>query len=541
MRWMKIALLVSACIAVVGGVGLLSGGCAGSPLAALTGCPCQLLVVGQLASALLNGSFDGEGRIAVSCWDLNGNGQCDLATEDANGDGVCDALDCQGPPGEAGQSIPGIDGLACWDLNGNGECDLATEDANNDGVCSALDCQGPAGPPGETGPRGPEGPQGPPGPPGPELFDIFVNDFFLVDYFAQSTDGFSDRFFAIPTGLPVLDQEGDVTAFAVPIPEYYTPGYPLTLRLFIAGSFPYTGCVTLQLNAVRGISNLGVEPYGMSRWVRLDPQVMELTAQQSGEFFGDFLVVDLPVNVLVPDGLALPDDLETRQMLAFEIRVFEFGANIDTVSGTNGHTDGGSFGPIILAGVEFFDSLPGQAGGIQGATVFYEEDFPESLPKTFCDPCAQDTDGDGVPNCEDGCPDDPNKTEPGLCGCGIEDTDTDGDQTPDCLDQCPNDPLKTEPGTCGCGVADSDTDTDEDGTPDCIDQCPEDPLKTEPGTCGCGVPDNVDQAGVILVDGCPVSCETSDDCPDDFNGRSGVCSPLNSYPDVTVCFAQQEP
>jgi hypothetical protein len=49
------------------------------------------------------------------------------------------------------------------------------------------------------------------------------------------------------------------------------------------------------------------------------------------------------------------------------------------------------------------------------------------------------------------CPDDPNKTEPGSCGCGIADTDTDLDGTPDCDDNCPNDPNKTDPGICDCG------------------------------------------------------------------------------------------
>jgi hypothetical protein len=37
----------------------------------------------------------------------------------------------------------------------------------------------------------------------------------------------------------------------------------------------------------------------------------------------------------------------------------------------------------------------------------------------------------------DNCPDDPNKTEPGDCGCGIPDTDTDADGIPDCNDNCP--------------------------------------------------------------------------------------------------------
>lgn len=68
---------------------------------------------------------------------------------------------------------------------------------------------------------------------------------------------------------------------------------------------------------------------------------------------------------------------------------------------------------------------------------------------------------------DDDCPDDPNKTEAGTCGCGVADTDTDGDSTPDCNDDCPNDLSKTEPGVCGCGV--SEIDTDNDRIADCND------------------------------------------------------------------------
>ncbi len=46
--------------------------------------------------------------------------------------------------------------------------------------------------------------------------------------------------------------------------------------------------------------------------------------------------------------------------------------------------------------------------------------------------CQQDTDGDGVPNCNDGCPSDPNKTAPGACGCGVLDTDANNNGTADC-------------------------------------------------------------------------------------------------------------
>lgn len=61
-----------------------------------------------------------------------------------------------------------------------------------------------------------------------------------------------------------------------------------------------------------------------------------------------------------------------------------------------------------------------------------------------------DPDGDGIANCVDACPIHPNKAEPGVCGCAIQDTDTDGDGVPDCVDGCPNTPDKTEPLQCGC-------------------------------------------------------------------------------------------
>lgn len=95
----------------------------------------------------------------------------------------------------------------------------------------------------------------------------------------------------------------------------------------------------------------------------------------------------------------------------------------------------------------------------------------------------EDTDRDGTADCIDGCPFDRFKVTSGKCGCGIPDDDDDADGTPNCFDICPNDPLKTTPMTCGCGMP--ETDTDGDGTADCIDQCPHNALKTLPLICGC--------------------------------------------------------
>lgn len=56
----------------------------------------------------------------------------------------------------------------------------------------------------------------------------------------------------------------------------------------------------------------------------------------------------------------------------------------------------------------------------------------------------------------DCCPDDPEKHEPGECGCGEPDDDTDGDLTADCNDLCPDEPTKSVPGDCGCSVSAAD-------------------------------------------------------------------------------------
>ncbi len=131
-----------------------------------------------------------------------------------------------------------------------------------------------------------------------------------------------------------------------------------------------------------------------------------------------------------------------------------------------------------------------------------------------CGVADTDSDNDGTPDCNDTCPTDPNKTQPGTCGCNQVDTDTDLDGTADCNDACPIDPTKISSGVCGCGVA--DTDSDNDGTPDCNDTCPTDPNKTQPGTCGCNQVDtDTDLDGVA---------DCNDTCPTDPGKTSaGLC------------------
>ncbi len=163
-----------------------------------------------------------------------------------------------------------------------------------------------------------------------------------------------------------------------------------------------------------------------------------------------------------------------------------------------------------------------------------------------------DTDGDGTPDIDDGCPNDPLKIDPGACGCGESDVDGDDDGTFDCDDLCPSDPGKTEPGVCDCGTP--DTDTDGDGTADCEDTCindPDDDVDAD-GLCAdvdnCPLTPNAVQADVDgdgqgdLCDACPLDltndsdsdevCDSVDNCPGaantaqadtDLDGDGDVC------------------
>jgi CSLREA domain-containing protein len=191
-------------------------------------------------------------------------------------------------------------------------------------------------------------------------------------------------------------------------------------------------------------------------------------------------------------------------------------------------------GNISLQDAEIRDNIPDDWYGDPASSIDNCPNDPNKTEPGICG-CGipdTDTDSDGTPDCNDNCPNDSNKTEPGVCGCGIPDTDsdgdgildcnddcdnsidTDGDGLNDCEDLCPNDPNKTQPGICGCGVADSDTDAD--GTLDCNDDCPNDPNKIQPGTCGCGILDTDTD-----LDGTP---DCTDGCPNDKNKtQPGVC------------------
>jgi len=130
-----------------------------------------------------------------------------------------------------------------------------------------------------------------------------------------------------------------------------------------------------------------------------------------------------------------------------------------------------------------------------------------------------DSDGDGVPDRNDKCPNTPKGVQVYSNGCPV---DLDGDGVPDYLDKCPGTPVGTPVDARGCPA-----DSDGDGVPDHMDKCPGTPRGVMVGPDGCpidsdgdGIPDAYDKCpntprGVIVgPDGCPAADQDGDGVPD---------------------------
>jgi len=130
-----------------------------------------------------------------------------------------------------------------------------------------------------------------------------------------------------------------------------------------------------------------------------------------------------------------------------------------------------------------------------------------------------DSDGDGVPDAADGCPNDPSKVAPGVCGCGRSDADSDGDGVADCVDRCAGTPAGMPVGADGCAAGDCDRNG--------LDDAWEVATGRASDCDGNGVPDacESDRDGDGVNDAC-------DNCPDvsnpgqadaDADGRGDAC------------------
>ena len=104
-----------------------------------------------------------------------------------------------------------------------------------------------------------------------------------------------------------------------------------------------------------------------------------------------------------------------------------------------------------------------------------------------------DTDGDGVIDPADQCPNTPPGTAVDAVGCPLAPTDSDGDGVFDTLDQCPNTPAGDRVDERGCTITApaGNPDLDGDGVLNTADQCPDTPTGFKVDVVGCMVEQTV--------------------------------------------------
>ena len=117
----------------------------------------------------------------------------------------------------------------------------------------------------------------------------------------------------------------------------------------------------------------------------------------------------------------------------------------------------------------------------------------------------KDSDGDGVVDSKDKCPNTQTGRKVNADGCEL---DSDGDGVVDGQDRCPNTPAGRKVNAQGCEL-----DSDGDGVVDALDKCPNTPAGQKVGANGCELDGDGD--GVVdSQDKCPtVYAKTADGCP----------------------------
>ncbi|MGE5353824.1 MAG: thrombospondin type 3 repeat-containing protein [Acidobacteriota bacterium] len=165
---------------------------------------------------------------------------------------------------------------------------------------------------------------------------------------------------------------------------------------------------------------------------------------------------------------------------------------------------------LIGFSYSFFTKIDSDGDGVEDS----KDMCPDTPPGVKVDQfgCPIDTDKDGVPDYLDKCPDTPRGVRVDKDGCPL---DSDGDGVPDYQDKCPNTPKGVQVDANGCPL-----DSDGDGVPDYMDKCPDTPKEAKVDQFGCpldtdgdGVPDYLDKCpntpkGVqVDENGCPIEKE----------------------------------
>lgn len=286
-------------------------------------------------------------------------------------------------------------------------------------------------------------------------------------------------------------------------------GYTAPFGLFIQAEGDYTqptlttSAARLETDVLRYGGALGynfqvAKPFqfflvGGAGALRIEPAGMEAETRFSYNFGGGlrlFLTPALALRADVRDHV-LPDAfIETRQALSPGVTIAEETThNVEVTGGISLFLGGGrdSDGDGVRDSLDRCPDTP------RVATV---DD----------NGCPIDTDRDGVADYVDRCADTPDGARVNAEGCP---TDADEDGVFDGLDQCPETPAGATVDERGCP-----TDADGDGVFDGIDQCPETPAGAMADSAGC--PTDGDSDGVL--DGLDLCPNTPADREVDENG-----------------------
>jgi len=135
--------------------------------------------------------------------------------------------------------------------------------------------------------------------------------------------------------------------------------------------------------------------------------------------------------------------------------------------------------------------------------------------------CPMDSDGDGVPDSLDKCPDTPRGVSVDANGCPL---DRDGDGVADYLDRCPGTPAGISVETDGCPP-----DSDGDGVADYLDKCPDTPMDLKVTADGCPI---VMKEKVTIDIDIRFDTDKTDIKPQYFNQLKKVADFMATYPET---------
>jgi hypothetical protein len=235
------------------------------------------------------------------------------------------------------------------------------EDTNGDGVVDVLDCRADGGTNGL---------------PFDDLVNVYIDQFYTTGFtsYAELNNSRATLQPLYTEDVVLGRGQGEVqsAAWRVGVPERYTPGNPLVMRLYLWRTGPIDGCEALALigfRASHGTTLDGYAPGDNLRYIKLD-----IDGIPAPDPAGMLLVIDLPLNNPgdLANGLGLPSP-NPADLLAFELGLVTEAAYNDQAS-------------YAMLGVDYFEMLPGTAN-LANAEVSRTLDFADCCELVCAEEC----------------------------------------------------------------------------------------------------------------------------------------------------------